>query len=480
MTGIFKNSAIFNRLTRVGNKISTKWKESQTGWLVTRNMNDIKTKNSAIYRFFDFLINKSFCINIGGKFGEKLKSSVILNLLSHYEAGVYLFVFLAPVIPTMLCVAIALFTLLSFFINSIVKNNFKIKIDAFVFFIIVMVLLFFIYSITSYTSASSMKIFMIYAVFIAFMLVLIACGTDKRRLKNIIFLFVLSGLFVSLYGIYQNFYGSNVGHAWIDEEMFSDITVRVYSTLENPNVLGEYLILLIPVCGAMVYGAKRLISKIFFFSVLCCAGLCLVFTQSRGCWVGLILAAVIFAFLIDKKLIAFGIITMMFLPMILPESIINRFTSIGNMSDSSTSYRVNIWYGSIGIIKDYWWMGIGLGQEAFSKVYPFYSYSAAAALHSHNLYLQILVETGIYGFVAFILSMAISVKKILVGYIVGKKNLYSLICAATIAGLFGFLLQGMFDYVWYNYRVFAMFWMVIGIGIASRRCACDEDNTCYK
>ena len=56
--------------------------------------------------------------------------------------------------------------------------------------------------------------------------------------------------------------------------------------------------------------------------------------------------------------------------------------------------------------------------------------------------------------------------------------MYGIICAAVIAGLFGFLLQGMFDYVWYNYRVFLMFWIFIGMGIASGRCASDKDNSC--
>lgn len=480
MTGLFENSVVFSYFKKISDKIVYKWNESQTGWLVTRNMNDVKTQNSVIYRLLNFLISKTFNINIGGKFGEKIQTSVFLNLLSHYEVGVYLMLFLAPIIPTMACVALALLTLVSFFINRLVKNNFNLKIDAFGLSVVVLAVLFLIYSLTSYTKVSSVKIFLIYAVFIAFMFVLIECGSDKKRLKAMIFLFVTSGLLVSLYGIYQNFYGNNLGHAWLDEEMFSDITVRVYSTLENPNVLGEYLILLIPICGAMIYGSQRLLARFYYFSVMCCAGLCLIFTQSRGCWVGLILAAVVFAFLVDKKLVALGIIALMFAPMILPDSIMNRFLSIGNLSDSSTSYRVNIWHGSIAIIKDYWWMGIGLGQEAFNKVYPFYSYNAAVALHSHNLYLQIFVETGICGILTFIYTMIISLKKILVGYIFGKKNVYSLICAAAIAGILGFLLQGMFDYVWYNYRVFAMFWMVIGIGIASRRCACAEGNTCNK
>ena len=480
MTGFIQNSAILSYVKKITDIIATKWNESQIGWLVTRNMNDVKTKNSLFYRIVNYLISGTFSINIGGFVGRKIRGSMFLNLLSHYEIGVYLILFLTPIIPTMACVALVACTLVSFFINSVVKQNFKIKMDAFGFFVILFALIFFICSATSYNSGSSLRIFLIYAIFLCSMFLVVACGTDKKRLKIMIFSFVTSGLFVSLYGIYQHFFGNNIGHAWVDEDMFSDITMRVYSTLENPNVLGEYLLLLIPICGAMIYNSKRLAMKFYYLSVVGCSLICLLLTQSRGCWLGLILAAVIFVFLVDKKLVVLGIIALMFIPMVLPESIIQRFTSIGDLSDSSTSYRVNIWLGTLRMLKDYWWMGIGIGSDAFNSVYPFYNYNAAVALHSHNLYLQILVETGVCGIIVFVTSMVVSFKKILVGYIYGHKNFYSLICAACLSGLAGFLLQGVFDHSWYNFRVFGIFWMIIGVGIASRRCACEEDNTCNK
>ncbi len=52
----------------------------------------------------------------------------------------------------------------------------------------------------------------------------------------------------------QYAFGWTTSNAWIDEEMFEDATMRVYSTLGNPNVLGEYLLLVLPV--AAVYMLK--------------------------------------------------------------------------------------------------------------------------------------------------------------------------------------------------------------------------------
>jgi hypothetical protein len=38
--------------------------------------------------------------------------------------------------------------------------------------------------------------------------------------------------------------------------------------------------------------------------------------------------------------------------------------------------------------------------------------------------------------------------------------------AAGFCGIAGVLVHGMTDYVWYNYRVFLMFWLIIGLSCA--------------
>ena len=89
-------------------------------------------------------------------------------------------------------------------------------------------------------------------------------------------------------------------------------------------------------------------------------------------------------------------------PFVLPASIINRFTSIGNLTESSASYRVSIWKGAVEMIKNFWYTPIGQGSVAFNNIYPLYALNAVYAEHSHNLFLQIIIETSVIGFVLFI------------------------------------------------------------------------------
>ena len=114
--------------------------------------------------------------------------------------------------------------------------------------------------------------------------------------------------------------------------------------------------------------------------------LCLVLTQSRGCWIGFMLSVVIFVTFYEGKWWGFIPIVLCILPFIIPQTIVDRIMSVGNMEDSSTSYRLYIWMGTLGMMKHYWLGGIGMGEAAFSQVYPFFSYNAIIAPHSHNLF----------------------------------------------------------------------------------------------
>ena len=103
---------------------------------------------------------------------------------------------------------------------------------------------------------------------------------------------VVSAALLSLYGIYLYFTdGGYSSKAWLDSEMFEAIRGRAVATLENPNMLGEYLILIFPTAAAMFVGSGEGLGR--FSTVLCAAsmGVCLILTWSRGAWLGLLVGS---------------------------------------------------------------------------------------------------------------------------------------------------------------------------------------------
>ncbi len=398
-------------------------------------------------------------------------------VLYKVEFGVFITVFLAPLVPTMVLVGLTLLCLFSLIVKYLTTKKFLWHFEGCGLMIITMLVIYLISALTSFAPLKSVQIWLVYFAFMIFYFVIINTVKTKNQLLGILKVFVLSGGIVCLYGILQYIFGWNVNQAWMDEEMFEDIKMRIYSTLENPNVLGEYILLVLPVCISLMWTAKKAWAKIVYAGLSGIMGVALILTFSRGCWIGIMASAAVFVTFVCGKLWGLTLIALPVIPMILPESIINRFLSIGDMKDSSTSYRVYIWMGTLLLLKDFWLSGIGPGTEAFTQVYPFYSYSAIVAPHSHNLFLQILVESGILGISSFILLMFLFIKNSVSGYLAfGKGNPFSVVIVGIASGILGFMVQGLFDNCFYNYRVFMIFFTVIALGIAASKIAKTESE----
>lgn len=394
----------------------------------------------------------------------------VCMVLYNYKTAVYLLPVILPFAPTMALVGLILLGFASFLVKAFGDDDFKFKKTSVDMFLIAFALISVVSAITSVSQRKSIQILLVYLVFISAYFLITNAITTKKDLYAVILFALLSALAVGLYGIYQYIFGFDEGLVWIDNDMFSDIETRVVSTFENPNVLGEYLLLMIPIAMAYLWNAPKGFTK---FSQLCVAGvlsLCMIFTYSRGNWVGLIVAVCLYFAFYDRKFIWFGIGVLLISPAFLPENIINRFLSIGDTKDTSTSYRVNIWFGTLKMLKDYWLVGIGQGEVAFSYVYSKYSYAGITAPHAHNLYLQLITEHGVMGLIIFF-GIIISYYKNVISAIVYKKHsfLKALIIGLS-AGMMGYLIQGLFDNVFYNYRIVLMFFVITGLTGAAVNC----------
>lgn len=391
--------------------------------------------------------------------------AAVFLMLRKPAVGVFFLVFAAPLLPTMADVALALLCIFALVVYGITNEGFKFKFDGIVFFITVFLMVYGIAALTSFSMLNSFSIWAIYFVFTSMYFVIINTVKTEKTLMNLLTAFVISGFLVCLYGVAQYLFGWDTSQAWIDEQMFEDIKMRIYSTLGNPNVLGEYILLVLPASVGLMWVHKKAAPKIVYAGISAFMFLALILTFSRGCWIGIMFAAAIFITFAAGKLWGLGLIALPMLPIVLPESIINRFSSIGNMDDSSTSYRVYIWMGTLAMVKDFWLSGIGMGQKAFTQVYPFYSYNGIVAPHAHNLFLQILVESGVAGIGVFLIIALLFLRRIMVAYGAGGKGAkLSTLMTALAAGACGFLLQGMFDNCFYNYRVMLVFWCTLAMG----------------
>lgn len=392
------------------------------------------------------------------------------------EIGILLCLFGLPFFsfadnPTMLLATLVLVSFFSYFIKLVRgKRIFKLELLDF---IVLVFLLFVMFSgyITvggrvSYNSACISCILML-----GYFLVVNLIRTEKW-LHRCILALVSSGTIVAFVGIVEYMLGLS-SNDWLDISYFHDILGRTTSLFENPNYLAAYLTVIFPFAlYQMIMCRTKKESLLGFISCISIV-LCNIFTWSRAAWIAMIICTLIFFMIFSRKTmrLIFGIIVAVpFLSFILPENIVNRFMSIGDMADSSTLYRVYTWKGSLRMVEDYFWGGIGYGTEAFVQLYPVYAYAGIeASPHSHSLYLQILIGMGIGALICFALIALFYVQKCFEYIKLPMSKDSMLITAAALVATVGMLIMGLFDYVWYNYRIFFLFWIVLAIGTACVR-----------
>ena len=467
MQRILKASYVYRALASIGAWFGVQWRKSLIiGRFLSPKWVERGSRGSIFYRVW-FFFHKALCDVL-----EKLCLVKLLrgSILTRPYIWSFTALVLAPILPTMAVLALMLICIVSVVLTFGCDRNRKLAYSPINKFTLLFAFVYIAATFTSVSVSGSLLGGALTSLFVLFTLVIQNSVTTKRQLDALVYAFVISGAFVSAYGVFQYLTGATGASAWIDETMFSGIGVRVYSTLGNPNVLSEYLLLVIPFAGACILLAKKAIMKIFYAGCLGAMVLCMLLTFARGGWLGLIVAAAVFLVMLDRRFIIAGIVALVVLYFALPDVILNRFLSIGDVGDSSTSYRVSIWLGTIAMLKDFWFTGIGPGTAAFNKIYPLYSYNTAVAQHSHNLYLQIMCDSGICGIVIFLALLFSYVRNLCCAVSREKDKRSKVLQIASVSSLLGFLIQSATDHSFYNYRVTLVFWAVLGLGaLAARR-----------
>lgn len=402
-----------------------------------------------------------------------LQGSIFLHPLLFAGTAVVL----APLLPTMVILALVCASFFALVLKLGVTPEFTLQKSPLSGYVVLYAMVYAYATLTSANLAGSLFPGLLTIAFVLFFFILSGCITERKNLNRVLWALLAAGVLVALYGFFQALFPERYRSVWTDTDMFSSITFRVYSTLENPNVLGEYFLLIIPIGGAMVLTAESWPKRLLALAACAIMGVCLILTYSRGCYLGLLFAAAVFLVLLDRRFLILGIVALVLSPLYLPQSVLERFTSIGDLGDTSTSYRVYIWMGTLAMLKDYWFCGIGPGSDAFNLVYPEYAYNAITAPHSHNLFLQITCDTGICGILVFLMLLVAFYRMMFTAIHKEADRTMKLYQIGGVSAVTGFLVESMTDYTFYNYRVLLLFWALLALCVVFTRLGRHKEDT---
>ena len=274
--------------------------------------------------------------------------------------------------------------------------------------------------------------------------------------KAILQALMLSTIAVAIFGFYQYVVGdyTSLYEALypVQDELLKNppFVGRITSVLSHYNGLAAYLNMVVPFCIGFAVRARDRFSRLLGGTCFMFASLALVFTQSRGgllAYVGILFFAA--CILPQTRTARLRWVTVMVLfslsGWLVAGMIFQRLSGVDSFTEVT---RLAIWAGAGLLFAGNPVLGVGYGNFKTALVSAI-SVPDGLMLDAHNLYLELLAETGVIGFAAFAVLVITCLRQARrmfsqsgeMGHIVGF---------GAIAAIAGVLVHGMVEYVFHN------------------------------
>lgn len=265
---------------------------------------------------------------------------------------------------------------------------------------------------------------------------------DKvRRLKTVTWLMgslVAACAAVGAYGIWVSYLfleqGIVTGNALVVGSEGLKVP-RASSTVGDPTLLGGLMVISIPIAVALFIrsrGWMRLWSAAAAITLFISLG----FTFTRGAWMGAAAGLAVLA--VERRSRATLVAIALAVVLLAPPAVWDRAASSQNLGRKEISHRFDYWRGAVFIADRRPLLGSGLNNFEFEYArLPLPETAQRKAIHSHNVVLMLLSETGILGLLAFGSFIAIVLVLLLRNALrdtCGDRRLWRIAIAAAIIG----------------------------------------------
>lgn len=292
---------------------------------------------------------------------------------------------------------------------------------------------------------------------------------------------IISGIFLAGVGLAGM---AIVSVQWATTKL-SFVPAAIYQRFEllvadvvHPNVMAGNIVIIIPIgIAILLFSWKQLKwwqTTLLLTATLITTGV-LILTQSRGALIGLGAALLIAVILrwrwgwIAIPLAGLGLTLLIY--QVGMDTILDFISS--GVSVEGVEGRVEIWSRAVYMIQDFSFTGVGMGSfmDVADLLYPFFLIAPGKIQHAHNLFLQVAVDLGIPGLIAWL--------SILFGVIAASWQLYKFgkreknnWATGLGVGLLGsqitLMIHGVMDAVtWGMIRPSPLVWGIWGTAIAA-------------
>ncbi len=198
--------------------------------------------------------------------------------------------------------------------------------------------------------------------------------------------------------------------------------------------------------------------------------LALLLTLTRSAWVGALVGLVFLLYRKKKALAGLLIPAVLAGLMLAPSRIRDRALSIFSLSNPTNVERLNMW--KVGLRMARLRPIFGIGQNMASRLYPQYKKNnlpPPEIPHLHNTYLQLAVERGFLGLLAFLVFVFLVIKQLW-----NRKDPEAL---GALAVMLGFLASGFFEYNFGDSEVKIALLIIISLPFIHHKEVLNDKNT---
>lgn len=314
-------------------------------------------------------------------------------------------------------------------------------------------------------SKVSLLMLVVYAkVIILYFLTINLVNTKKRFIWTITT--IVTGLLISfIYGTYDLLRGARaVQTMQITLEEIS----RLFGLSQDPNIFAAALVVFIPIPLLFIFFEKTFWRRVFWLTIFGCFVIAVMTTFSRGG--ALSLGFVMLLFIIKKRrhhgVLISSLVVLIILLLLIPSELWERISSISNIrNDASIRERLKLIIHAGYYFLNHPIFGIGLGNF-FEESIRFISRHQPA----HNMYLEVAAETGIFGLIAFLGIIWITVRYLKQSqkmFFDKRENRLALLSEGLKLGFYGFLFATLF----LSLQQDTLFWAQLGLAGALRSIA---------
>lgn len=214
---------------------------------------------------------------------------------------------------------------------------------------------------------------------------------------------------------------------------------------------------------------------ISFFACL----IVLVLARVWTAWLGFLAGFIVYIIRRNKKsiyyiltLLAVGVLALIFIP----DEFLSKAIELCNFEIPPFLSRIDVWAGSVRLAFSHIF-GIGFSSRRFAEFYQQYAVMGSeSAEHSYNLYLQIMIESGVFAYLLFIMIVLLVIGSYTVWSKskVNKDGPVSDIGHAGICSVVALLVYGVLDYSLYDYSLFICLFMILGLSYACCKVMCED------